>query len=474
MALNSFAFLLVFFPVVCAVLFILRDRVGNSAGQKWLLAASLLFYAASGLSSLALLLCSIAFNWMISRTIGNVEVQREKRRRLLVFGVCVNVALLSVFKYASPTAALLGLNVSPTLELALNGFPLGLSFFTLTQLMYLVDCYEGLIQPSTLGAYSSFVTFFPNVTAGPLLRARRFNTEIQKLGARDDRNTRISQAAALIAIGLVKKVVLGDSFSRVASVGYANAASLSTVESWITTIAGSLEVYFDFSGYSDIAFGCALMLGMSLVRNFNVPYRSQNISEFWKRWHISLSDFITTYLYTPILRSMGRATLRTSAVATIASMLVAGLWHGATWNYVAFGLLHGLALAFYQYWKRLKRPLPDFAAAVLTFAFVNVVFITVKARDLAASLQMAGNLIPRSNLLDLQMLRSQFSVADTRILLAPVVVGAVVAFWGPTAEQLSRRFSPNVKSDVLVVALLLLAYVYMGAGAASEFRYRQF
>ena len=474
MALNSFLFLLLFLPVVAAGTYVLRDRVGGRSAQVWILLASLAFYAWAGATSFGLLLGSITFNWALGAALCRADIAQASRKRLLILALTVDIAVLCVFKYAGAAGGLVGDIIGTHVTIPDLGFPLGLSFFTLTQVMYLVDCYEGLVPANGWVDHATFVSFFPNVTAGPLLRAKRFFAQLGNLAAAQGRDERVTQAATLIALGLLKKVALGDSFSAVATAGYRSVEQLSTLEAWITTLAGTFEIYFDFSGYSDMAFGCAALLGLTLVRNFNSPYQSATISEFWKRWHISLSEFITTYLYTPILRSMGRPTLHKSALATLVAMLIAGIWHGASWNFVLFGVMHGTALAGFQYWKRRKRPLPRAVAVVLTFAFVNLAFITVRAPSVKTALSMAWNLLPHGNHIGMETLHAAIATSDLRMMAIPLVVGCIAAFAGPNAEQLATRRRPSILSDTMIITMLLVAYVFMDSRTVTEFRYRQF
>ncbi|MBX7120210.1 MAG: hypothetical protein K1X31_14560 [Gemmatimonadaceae bacterium] len=468
MSINSFLFLLAFLPAVAVVVHVLRARRGPGAAQGALLVASLAFYAGEGVAHLVLLLAAVTFNWAVARRLERPGTPQPARKRTLVLGLVANVALLCLFKYWQEFRTLVAPDWPPL------AFPLGVSFFTLTQVMYLVDCYEGLVPARRWFDHATFVTFFPNVTAGPILRAKLFFGRLGGLGAAEARDERLARAAGLIALGLVKKAVLGDSFAEITTAGYAHLAQLSTPEAWALLLAGAFEIYFDFSGYSDMAYGCAELLGLPLARNFDAPFRAANISEFWKRWHMTLSDFITTYLYTPMLRAMGKATLHKSALATLAAMVIAGVWHGATWNFVLFGVLHGVALAGYQYWKRRKRPLPRPAAVAVTFLFVSVTFITVLAPDLHAVGALLARLLPTGAGAGFGTLAAAVPASEWRMILVPIAVGAVVAFAGPKAEELAARFRPSLRWDLAVVALLLVAYAFMSARDISDFRYRQF
>lgn len=463
MPVNSFAYLLAFVPLVAVGTLVLHRRLGASAARNGLLAASLAFYAFDDARQLPLLLLSITGNWWCARAITTREVNSGPRRRLLQAGLAGNVALLATYKYVPVVFA------APALGTTL-GFPLGLSFFTLAQVMYLVDVYEGLVPAGGWRDHAVFVSFFPNVTAGPLLRRRLFDRELPSL-ATGLPAERVSSALLLIALGLSKKVVLGDSFAAVATAGYARAGTLTAPEAWLAALAGTFEMYFDFAGYSDMALGVGGLLGLSLVRNFNAPFTAPHISDFWKRWHISLSDFITTYLYTPLLRAMGKATVHTAAIASLVAMLIAGVWHGAAWKYVVFGALHGGALGAYQYWKRRKRPLPRGLDVAVTFAFVHLAFMTVRAPDLGVAGAMLADMAGRGGDGGLW---SAISVGDWRMLAGPLVAGSLLAFVGPTADTIAARARPMVRSDLTVFGLLVLSYFYMGSRAVTEFRYRQF
>ena len=345
MALNSFLFLLGFLPIVVLGAHLLRRHRSARAAQSWILLASLVFYSWDRPADLLLLLASIAFNWAIATALASSATAPTRRRQLFAVGLSANVVLLGVFKYANAVSAGLGTLLGHDFADLNLGFPLGISFFTLTQIMYLVDCYEGLVPSNSLFNHATFVSFFPNVTAGPLIRAKLFIGQLGMLAEPLNRDERLTRSAALVTIGLFKKVVLGDSFAQIARAGFANVGALSTLGAWLTMLSGTFEMYFDFSGYSDMAFGAAGLLGVTIVRNFNAPFRAVTISDFWRRWHISLSQFITTYLYTPLLRLMGRASIHKSALATLLAMAITGLWHGAAWTFLLFYTMHGAGLA---------------------------------------------------------------------------------------------------------------------------------
>jgi D-alanyl-lipoteichoic acid acyltransferase DltB (MBOAT superfamily) len=265
----------------------------------------MIFYAWPKPEHLVYLLGSVLVNWQLARMIASATPPR--RKRLLQAGLVLNIGFLCVFKYLNffiGSIPVLAHRKLLTLDLA---FPLGISFFTLAQIMYLVDCYEDLMPPSSLFDHATFVSFFPCIISGPICRARRIVHQFPTLNGAGPTAETVARAIFLFSMGLIKKVVLADAFSQAADIGFSNIASLSTAEAWCSVSAYALQLYFDFSGYSDMAIASALLLGIEVPRNFDAPLRSLSIIEFWQRWHISLSSFITTYLYTPILRSFKRA-----------------------------------------------------------------------------------------------------------------------------------------------------------------------
>jgi D-alanyl-lipoteichoic acid acyltransferase DltB (MBOAT superfamily) len=277
----------------------------------------------------------------------------------------------------------------------------------------------------------------------------------------------------LFAQGLAKKVVFADTFATIADTGFAAVGHLSCVEAWAFSLAYTLQIYFDFSGYSDMAVGSAWILGFDIPQNFKAPYIAKSISEFWQRWHISLSNFITNYLYTPLLRGMGKATLRTSAIATLLAMGIAGLWHGPGWTYIVFGLMHGAALAINQYWKKSKRRLPDGLGWLLTFLFVNATFIVFRSRDLKTAGQMFKGLVPHGNVLGTALLSTVVPLAPS-VLLKPVVIGAVLAFFFKSSWDLASQFKPSLRNSLGTAALLVAGLLFLNSSAVKQFVYFAF
>jgi len=479
MLFNSFPYIFCFLPLVVVLTSLVRKIAGLKAGpraaQAIVLLASLFFYTWWKPIHLPYLLGSILVNWFIARCIDASTGRR--RKRLLQLGLVLNIGFLCVFKYVNFFLGSFPHLIPPRFLLPDFEFPLGISFFTITQIMYLVDCYESLLPASTLFDHATFVSFFPYVISGPIARAKRILHQTGDFGGKDgQRSEFLARGVYLFSIGLFKKVVIADAFAQVAAYGLNSAVDLSTVEAWVFSIAYTLQIYFDFSGYTDLAIASALMLGIEIPRNFDAPYRSKSIIEFWQRWHISLTNFITTYLYTPILRMFPRATLTAASIATILAMTVAGLWHGPSWTFVCYGLMHGIGLAFNQVWKKKKIwKLPAALSWFVTFSFVNIAFIIFHSRTLADAASRIGRLFPLHNIFGIANLTAMSERGIIFHFVAlPLLIGVVVAFLGKSSEELSREFKPTLANSAAVVALTLIAWIFMNSTMGTPFVYFAF
>ena len=459
MLFNSFPYLFLFLPVVTLVYAALGAGISRRMATYWLILASLVFYGWYGLDNLPILLASVLGNYLFGRALDRARCRGQQAtnatgKRILFCAIGANVLLLGYFKY-------------------FGHLPLGISFFTLTQIMYLVDVYEGLIGSNTLREHALFATFFPTVTMGPLLRARpmlaQFRTERWQAVSSDQ----VARALVLLAIGLAKKIVLADSFGRLADAGYASPGSLSMLEAWGSSLSYSLELYYDFSGYSDVAMASAMLLGISIPANFNSPYQSRSIIEFWQRWHMTLSNFITTYLYTPIIRSFAKPTFAAAMFATFVAMLVVGIWHGSTWNFAVFGALHGAALVVAQTWKRLKRRLPTLIAWALTMAFVNLAFVFFRAPTMSAAFAVLSSLGNYTALAGMETWKLHLRTPDIIEIALPILVGVALVF-ARNSTTIAAEFRPSLRSLGWVTALTAVSLLFLNSNTAKEFIYIDF
>ncbi len=447
MLFNSFEFIFVFLPAAVLGWHLLRGAGQQRAAMDWLIACSLAFYAWGNAAYLPVLLGSMLFNYAVARWM-------DRRQWRLAFGIAANIALLAYFKVQGP-------------------LPLGVSFWTLVQVMYLVDCYEGMVKPSSLREHALFATFFPVVSMGPMLRAKDTLAQLRDPAARFSVDA-LAPAILLFCFGLFKKVVIADSFARLADAGYSAPAALSLVEGWITSLSYCLQLYYDFSGYSDMAMAVALALGLRIPANFNNPYQARSIVDFWRRWHITLSNFITTYLYTPMLRALGKVTFAKAMLATFVAMVIAGIWHGSSWGYVVFGALHGLGLVVNQYRKKAKhRKLPDALAWALTLAYVNVAFVFFRAPSLPDAVLVLRSMADLRAPGGLQTIAQSMGVSMKEIGL-PLLLGVGLVFSKRTSQQAAAEFTPSLRNLSWASAALLASLFYLNSNMAKQFLYFDF
>lgn len=384
MIFSSFQFL--FFLLVVLFLLIVLPR------QSWrkltLLIASYIFYGAWDYRFLALILISTIVDSVLAKAIYKVEERHKKP--LLLLSVAVNLGILGFFKYfnffiesASFILSSWGLNVS-TLNIIL---PVGISFYTFQTMSYTIDVYRGKLKPAnSFFDFALFVAFFPQLVAGPIVRAADFLPQLEK--PVQIRGHNIWVGLQIFTVGLFKKLILADNVALFVDQVFANSGYYSSTTVWLGVLAYAIQIYCDFSGYSDMAIGTARMLGFHFERNFWMPYISTSVTEFWRRWHISLSSWLRDYLYIA-LGGNRKGHLRTY-VNLMITMLLGGLWHGASWNFVIWGGAHGLALAVHRLWSRRFKPddsiLGRFEAWLATFLFVAAVWVLFRATDTATML----------------------------------------------------------------------------------------
>jgi alginate O-acetyltransferase complex protein AlgI len=399
MLFNSYPFLLGFFPLVLLVFFILGRR-SHLLASGWLAAASLFFYAWWSPAALPLLLVSICANYRFGLLLTPHERATQARRKVwLITALAANLLVLAYFKYAD---FFIG-NVNTLLQ-ATSGqqlralhvvLPIGISFFTFTQIAFLVDCYEGKVQERRFVHYALFVSYFPHLISGPVLHHSQMMPQFRSAQTYAPLLDNFIAGLLGLTIGLAKKVLLADEFSQYASPVFEAAGAgrhIGPVAAWIGALAYTLQIYFDFSGYTDMAVGLSRMFGIRLPLNFDAPYKAGNIIEFWRRWHMTLSQFLRDYLYVPLGGNRKGAARRYANLMT--TMLLGGLWHGASWTFVAWGGLHGAYLLVNHMWRgavaRMACPRPialvgAAAGTALTFLAVVVAWVPFRAPTFAGA-----------------------------------------------------------------------------------------
>jgi alginate O-acetyltransferase complex protein AlgI len=395
MLFSSYVFLFQFLPVV-ALAFAAARRYSPRCGILALAFSSLIFYAAWKPIYLLVLVASIGVNFWL----GLKMEDPPRRRRIGTLGVAVNLAALCYFKYTNFLFDSLTTLTGAPLPFVNVILPLGISFFTFQQIAYLVDVMRGAKVERDIVSYTLFVSFFPHLIAGPLVHHAEMIPQFKR--ARSGRSSVLAaRGLAIFAAGLFKKVVIADNLAQFVSPVFAHldaGGGVTTPWAWLATLAYTLQIYFDFSGYSDMAVGLALLFGIRLPVNFRSPYKAASIIEFWRRWHITLSRFLRDYLYIPLGGNRLGENRRT--INLLVTMLLGGLWHGAGWNFIIWGGLHGIYLCINHLWQRWRgdgaRASAGLPAKILswavTFFAVVVAWVFFRARTAAGAWQMLGSL----------------------------------------------------------------------------------
>lgn len=386
MLFNSVEFLLIFLPIVLAG-FYLTIRYHGRYAQWVLILASLVFYSYWDIRYLPLLVGSIFANYLI----GNQLIRRTSRVWLAT-GVGFNLSLLGIFKYTDFFIETVNKVADQQFDLLHIALPLAISFFTFQQIAYLVDCYQQKIKQNYgFSHYALFVSYFPQLIAGPIVHHKSLVPQFTQFGPQYqvDAET-ISKGLVLLLVGLFKKVVIADTLALYVNPAFANIANLSFYDAWTAMLGFTLELYFDFSAYCEIAMGLGLLFGIRLPINFLSPYKANTIQDFWRRWHITLGAFLKNYLYIP-LGGNRSGTIQTIAALT-ATMLLGGLWHGADWHYVVWGGMHGVMLAIYFLWQQTSIKLPTVLARTLTFCGVMLAWIMFRADTYQAAMSYYSTL----------------------------------------------------------------------------------
>lgn len=455
MLFNSWQFILGFLPVSWLVYFWLNQKARLPlAAKAWLVSASLFFYSYWNVDFLPLILASMLFNFAVGSGLspgrgasrGNLD-----RRAILVLGVAANLVLLGYFKYRGFLVENINDVFGAHIEVPNVILPLAISFFTFQQIAYLVDSYRGETTEYDFLTYALFVTFFPQLIAGPIVHHREMMPQFASRWSQVIRYRNLLQGLLIFSVGLFKKVVIADTFSIWANTGFDSGAPLDFYAAWATSLSYTFQLYFDFSGYCDMAIGAALLFNIKLPINFNSPYKALDIQDFWRRWHITLSRFLRDYLYIPL--GGNRLSRNRTFVNLLATFLLGGLWHGASWMFIIWGGMHGLAVILHRVWQTLRRPMPMMFAWLLTFLFVNMSWVFFRAKTLADAERVLHGMLD---------IGSAFGVPVSAIPTAGLAWGGVLA------DRLLWLLPHGIVPYVANYAMIALALVLIAQKNAIE------
>ena len=398
MLFNSYEFIFVFLPITFFIYFYLNHRRLTEASKGFLVFSSLFFYSWWNIAYLPIILTSMLFNYIIGTSLNKEQGEghhRFSKKALLTFGIVSNLALLGYFKYMDFFIENINLASGADIPLLHLALPLAISFFTFQQIAYLVDSYRQETAEYDFLNYALFVTFFPQLIAGPIVHHSEMMPQFSKTKNKVKNYRNIAMGLFIFSIGLFKKVVIADTFAVWATQGFDVAATLNLFEAWATSLSYTFQLYFDFSGYTDMAIGIALLFNIKLPINFNSPYKATDIQDFWRRWHITLSRFLKDYVYIPLGGNRkGEFRTYTNLMATF---ILGGIWHGAGWTFVFWGFLHGIALVIHRAWSKLGFKLWTWLAWLITFNFVNVAWVFFRAKEWDDALKVLSSMFRFDN-----------------------------------------------------------------------------
>jgi len=513
MLFNSYPFLIVFLPIVLMAAYFVWYRDGQTALISMAVIASLAFYAWWDIRLLPLLIGSILANYWVARTFC-----RTQSRWLFRIGIASNLAVLFLFKYAVFFSEEIIGRPGFFFGLETVFLPLGISFFTFQQIAFLCDVRAGTVRVPSFRKYALFISFFPQLIAGPIVRLNEFLPQLDLRRFRVGLDN-LAVGLTIFSIGLCKKTLLADHFAIVANDVFAAAERgdpVSVIAAWCGTLAFSMQIYFDFSGYSDMAIGLARMFGIRLPENFRSPYKASSFIEFWRRWHITLSRFLRDYLYKML--GGNRNGLTRQCVNLIIVMVLGGIWHGAGWTFIIWGAIHGIGLTLNHIFNRLRRSfsmanfLPRTAriacgwVAVQVFVVIAWIFFRAESVDgasnlLAAMFGLNNTLLIPQELLVFPGLAAAFGAAAMPMAeipyfhgwveLALLAVGASFVIFLPNTAQIMRRYNSAILVEHLphlersrfiwrpssfwaMITAVLFVVAFLGMSRVNEFIYFQF
>lgn len=445
MIFSSSAFILVYLPIVFLIYFSLNRRRWITAGKLWLVAASLYFYAYWSVAYLPLLLGSIGFNYLMGRWVSPHSTNLLKpssKKIVLALGIAINLALLAYFKYANFLIDNFNGLTGSSIGLQQIILPLGISFYTFTQIAFLVDSYRGEAKEYDLVNYALFVTFFPHLIAGPILHHKEMMSQFKSRWTLFIRHKNILLGLFIFSIGLFKKVILADTFAIWADAGFAHGVPHDFFSAWATSLSYTFQLYFDFSGYCDMAIGAALLFNIWLPLNFNSPYKALDIQDFWRRWHMTLSRYLRDYLYIPL--GGNRCSPVRVYVNLMLTFVLGGLWHGASWMFVVWGALHGGALIIHRAWKQLGMNMPTVVAWTVTFLFVNITWVFFRATSMSDATHI---------------LHSMFNLKSAAAVPIPAIPTAELAWGGVLSDHLLSILPEGMAVNALCFFMIIMGFL---------------
>jgi alginate O-acetyltransferase complex protein AlgI len=465
MLFNSYNFVFLFLPAVLIGLAVWTSLGWINAAIWWLGLASFIFYGADHPKFLPVIIGSIVVNEVIGARLGNAMVQLH-RRWWLILGIAANLGLLAYFKYTGFMVEIVSGATAAGLRVPHIVLPIGISFYTFTQIAYLVDQYRAPHR-YRFGDYLLFVSFFPHLVAGPILIHKHVIPQFRAPGFGRPSARWIMVGVVFFCIGMAKKVLIADNLAPYVGELFKAAGELAALEAWVGVLLYALQLYFDFSGYSEMAFGLALFLNVRIPINFDAPYRAVSMIDFWRRWHMSLSRFLRDYLYIPLGGNRKGEPRRYLNI--FLTMLLGGIWHGASWTFAVWGLIHGVGIVVNHFWRQLRLTLPIWLGWLLTMAVVMYGWVFFRAANIAEAWHMLQAMYGARGWQPLGPLAARSEMIGA---LGWLAFGWALVLLAPRTRRLALQRRPKIWLSVYCAMLLVISVLHFGK--VSEFLYFQF
>lgn len=459
MLFNSVEFLYFFLPLT-VILFYAASYFRLIKLSKYiLLIASFLFYAYWNFFYFALIVFKIVTNYFLA-----IFLERKRTRLVLWIGIIFNLGILCYFKYLNFFMDIINGSGPLLMSASTLAIPLGISFYTFTQLAYLEDLYHKKTKFYGLMQYSLFVIFFPHLIAGPIVHYSQIMPQFDRIRTYLAQYRNFFTGIFFFLVGLFQKVVIADSLGPLADAGFANASLLTFIESWGALVAYAMQIYFDFAGYSNMAIGLGLLFNIRFPVNFNSPYQSASIIDFWRRWHMTLSRFLRDYLY--IRLGGNRLGVERTYVNILLTMAIGGLWHGAGWTFIIWGVYHGVLLVINHFMEDKGIRPPQYLAKTITFVLVLYGWVFFRSPNFASALSMTEGLV---GLRGFQIMETHFIWKRQLVLL---IIPMAIAFFAPNAEYWAKKIKPNLKWGFIFSVVFIMDILCLNR--ESAFLYFQF
>lgn len=480
MIFSSYKFLFIFLPLVYIVYLILNKLKMNVVAKLWLVMASFYFYAQGSRQFLPYFIGSVGFNYLIGSLIGKVQGNSANRTKkvLLIIGLAENIGLLGYYKYTNFFIRNFNYITKGEIPMKTIILPIGISFFTFQLIAYIVDSYRGETKDYSFLNYLLFITFFPQLIVGPIVHHKDVVPQFEDINQGIFNMENLVMGIFMFSLGCGKKILLADPLTNFAQPFFNSGGAGSFWAGWFSTLAYTISYYFDLSGYADMAIGLGLLFNIKLPQNFNSPYKARDFQDYWRRWHMTLSNFLSQYIFKIAYKKRGGSF--SYYYATMITFLVSGFWHGAGWSFIIWGFINGIFVCVASFMNKKNIRLPGILAWLLTFLGImgtRVIFVSGRVRT---SLNVFRTLINfhefrGSSAIDsihIAWSQALSFMADNYYSIIILFIGMGIAFFAKNSNEILSSFKPKLKYAIMAAVLLALSILQMGQ--VTKFLYFQF